>query len=202
MEREMKMNLNKSVVAMLLVMSLGACEIEPDYVNSGFATPNSSGGFSEGLSNPRSGTDSDASGNGYAYQVGFDGGDGFRAVAGVLPGTTVGGAVTSGTVTYTGDYELVRVTGINVSGGLISGTPSFDSGTISLEADFGSGTLTGGDGSLTVDGTINGRDLGGSVAYNGLGGRLDGEIGSARAVGVFHGNNDSTVYSGGFLVTP
>ena len=88
-----------------------------------------------------------------------------------------------------------------------------DRGSITLNADFATGRLTGGgtgqDGGtsnlvlnnnlLTVDGTFAGSTLGGVVTYDGVSGPLRGLVGSDEVIGAFHGHTDSQVHAGGFI---
>ena len=76
------------------------------------------------------------------------------------------------------------------------------SGTLTLVADFDRNTLSGtSDNSLLrVNGTFEGKALGGSVVYRGMSGELSGRVGANQAVGAFHGKTDTSIMAGGFMV--
>ncbi len=191
-------------LSLTLVISLSGCgigdAIQDRSTLSGFSTPNASGVISAGLTNTISGLDTDGSGGGYAYQAGALSGEGLKAVAGIIPGTNVGALPISGAATLTGTFEVVTITGISTSGDTISGIALTSSGALSLDVDFGNGTLTGSSGLLSVDGNFSSANLNGTVTYNGVSGTLDGLVGGTQTVGVFHGNNFEAIYAGGFIV--
>lgn len=122
-----------------------------------------------------------------------------NAVAGIIPTTTVTDLGT-GTLTFTGDYVVRYEDDIVATTSGVIGDSDTERGTIELVANFDAGTLTGSEGNLTVSGTFTDNDLDGAVDFRGMSGDLDGLIGGDKAVGVFHGNNDDTVFAGGFLV--
>lgn len=129
---------------------------------------------------------------GFAYQIGpVEGANEFLGVAGIAPDTQVGGAPTTATATYNGDYNLAYADRTRFERSV--------SGTIALDADFNSGTLTGQSGGLTVEGTITGQNIGGSASYRGVNADLTGQVGASRAVGAFAGHNDDAVLTGGFI---
>lgn len=191
----------KFVLGLALMASLSACSLSDLFVKSDFKTPSASGNFS-GLDTVfLSDVDTNQFG-GYAYALGDTGGSGFRAYAGLLPGTAVAPPPTTGVATMTGRYQLSQITGINVGFTEISGFPSNASGSITLTADFGNRTLTGGSSGaqLLVDGTFEGSDLSGRVIYNGEDASLDGVVGATTAIGVFHDKTDTSLMAGGFIV--
>lgn len=122
-----------------------------------------------------------------------------KAVAGLNPAFSVIDHQTSGTASYTGVYALAYMQNVKSILTVVSGSPGYDSGNITLTANFDAGTITGNSGHLNVDGTFVGQNLGGSVEYNGVEGELGGLIGQFRTAGIFHGNDSDFVYAGGFL---
>jgi hypothetical protein len=150
---------------------------------------------------------SPGSGSGYAFQTGAIPNEGLFAVAGLLPNTTVTAVPTSGFASYSGSYNLVQVSNINISGGEIQGTPELLTEPLTLIANFANDKLVDDGGSdLQVNGTVNGTDIGGTVTFNGVQGNLDGLIGGNRAIGAFHGEgnvgpgtDDDYMYAGGFI---
>ena len=97
-----------------------------------------------------------------------------------LTGTKGSGFGASGTVNLSGIF------GLNDNG-------TTDVGTINLVADLTAGTLTGTSGTTTVNGTINGADIGGTLVHNGNSGTLNGGVyGSGpapTAAATFSGTN-------------
>ncbi|WP_147107782.1 hypothetical protein [Tateyamaria sp. syn59] len=135
---------------------------------------------------------SSANGAAFAYQMGrVRGTDQFLGVAGVLPNSQVGGAPTSATATYRGDYSLAYADRNTFEQSV--------TGNIVLNADFNQGTLVGQAGGLSVNGSINGQSLGGTASYRGVDAPLTGRIGNTRAVGAFAGNTNDQALVGGFL---
>ena len=188
--------------ALVAATALSACSseaIRDANTDSAFRTPSASGSFGSALDNQRSGVETNADGDGFAYRTGGEDGEGFIAEAGILPGSDVIQGPPSGNVFYSGTWELARITGINISGDEIYGFSATDGGAIILEADFGDNTLTGASGDLSIDGRISGGQLDGTVTYLGVDGALDGLVGSDTAVGAFHGDSGSTIYAGGFV---
>ncbi|APX10394.1 hypothetical protein [Tateyamaria omphalii] len=131
-------------------------------------------------------------GSGFAYQLGrVRGTDTFLGVAGILPNNQVGGAPTVATASYAGDYNLSY-----------ADSNSFETnvaGKITLNADFGQGTLIGQSGGLAVNGNITGQNIGGTASYRGVDAPLAGRIGNDRAVGAFAGHTNRKVLVGGFI---
>ncbi|KWV91046.1 hypothetical protein [Erythrobacter sp. YT30] len=127
--------------------------------------------------------------SGFAYQYGrVEGTNRFLGVAGIAPNTDAGAAPTTATATYTGDYALSYVDRDRAEN---------RKGTISLDADFNSGTLEGRAGALDVAGTIDGQTVGGTASYRGVEADMTGVIGSERTVTAFAGNSDEAVLVGG-----
>ncbi len=127
--------------------------------------------------------------------------DGALAVA-TLATLTPGTPVSSATVSYAGSYAVIGIENITytptfIAGGIISGSNFSDTGFLTLDANLAARTLTGTDGTLTVDGTFVGTDLNGSVTYDGQTGALDGQIYEEGGYGGFHGNDADRVFAGG-----
>lgn len=202
------MTVFKAVAAITATTFLSGCMGgTDDFTSSSFRTPNGNSAFAQipvSLNNERNGQVYNSSYGGAAFAVGTaSDGSGAKAYAGLMPGSAGGAAVSSGTVTYSGSYEVVMIRNINIneSSGFLSGLVDSASGSINLDANFNAGTLRGSGGNLTVDGNINGTGLSGDVTYRGVDGNLRGVIGDQAAVGAFHGNSDGLVYGGGFIVT-
>ncbi len=183
------------------------CALEPeDHTNSGFVAVVASGGSAivsgSTLSSKRSGSDVNSVGDGYAYEVGVDGGNGFVAQSGILASTQVADLPASGTATMTGTYSAARITSISLSNGRLSGLANNGSGALTLVANFDNNTLIGSSTNqlLYVNGTFAGKALDGTVLYRGIPGVLTGRVGGDQAVGAFHGKTDTAIMAGGFMV--
>ena len=142
--------------------------------------------------------------DGYAVRIAYDSGNRFSSVAGLLPQTDVTAPQDSGTVTYSGRYDLYTVTDFEVSGEEAFFDSERTRGDMTLTADFDANTLTGASqfGGLTVNGTLDGADLTGTTTYRGVTGTLKGLIGGDAAYGAFAGADASLLYAGGFRATP
>lgn len=182
----------------------------PDITESEFATPTAAGEFSTAFEESVTIVNNDGFGNGYAYIIGVDTGS-FLGVeypvvtvlAGVLPTTTVTDLPSSGQATFAGTYEVVAINLNQVNSDMTTGEIKdafYQFGNIDMLADFSAGTLTGSGGDLTVHGTFNSQNLGGTVNYNGQNGALQGLVGGDGAVGVFQGNDLDEILVGGFTV--
>jgi hypothetical protein len=131
---------------------------------------------------------------------------------------SVGAPINSGKAIYDAQYAIVGVRDVTVTRVVgqpteIKGTPFATIGTqsVTLNANFDSGTLTGSTPLMDVNGTISGQTLGGSVSVNipvgatnsgpfrPLSATLEGEIGSTAVVGGFAGHDDTAVVAGGFV---
>lgn len=194
------------VVLTLAAFGLSGC-LEPDQTSSGFRSVSASGtvsGVSSTSTNVRSGSDfSSVTSNGYAYAAGAVKDEGFQAYAGIASGASVSPPPVTGSATLTGTFEVATVTTIFKNGDNLNGFSSFDSGPLSLSANFDAKTLTGtgsGTRELEINGTFSGDKLSGTAIYNDVSGPLTGLIGSNEAIGVFHGNSDSDIHAGGFIV--
>ena len=191
----------KIAAMMIFGTALSGC-LEADQTASGFKTPIAEGVMS-GNSNSNvafGGDGSPVTGNAYSYQAGGIKDEGFQAYSGIVPGADVSAPPTTGTATMTGRYEVAVVEGIFTTGETVNGLGGTRSGSLTLEANFANGTLVGSGGQLSVDGTFSGTTLSGTATYDGLSGPLRGLVGSDEAIGVFHGNSDSAVHAGGFIV--
>ena len=130
-----------------------------------------------------------------------------RALAGIRSDWTVGAPVNSGSVDYTVDYRYFVVDRIRDCGGFLCGTGVEEDGTLGLTADFDAMTVSGSNSELSVSAAIQGTAMDGTVVatYSDpgvsgqLGGYMEGYIGDDGAIGAFHGNDDNTIMSGGFL---
>ena len=177
---------------------------------TGFVNPSASGAINIGLENNITNVVERVPGlpnSGYAIQTGAIADEGLFAVAGLLPAAIPTSRPSSGSVTYAGEYNLIEINDIDIVGDEIIGFPQLRSGNLDLTANFNNGTLQSQPGSgLTVNGTVNGADIGGTVIYNGVAGNLDGLIGGKVVVGAFHGEGnvgpgtqDDYMYAGGFI---
>lgn len=189
------------------VVALAGCQLSQEAAtNSGFLTPNASGVITGGVESDGQEvrrTVTDSTGNGFAFAGGTND-NGLAAYAGIIPDTTGGDVVASGSATYDADYTLYRVTDVNLTEtrfgeGFVTGTPTVVTGNLTLTADFDAATLSGTSEFLTVNGVINGTNLSGGVTYRDVAGDLIGVVGSDRTVGAFHGNNADLIYAGGFI---
>lgn len=188
------------ICALPVALALSACSGGKDPTNSFFGTAVSSTSFANNLDDARTARFVNSSNEGYVYQVGTNS-SGLAGQAGLLPGTAVTAWSPTGTATFTGTFQATEVRNITVSNNIVSGLPSAVSDNITLTANFGNNTLTGtsNQGRLVVNGSVSGSSaLSGSVTLNGVSGTLSGLAGSDQTYGVFHGNNDSTIFAGGF----
>ncbi len=136
---------------------------------------------------------SDLSGNESGFRYAFGNlrqSDEFLGVVGIVPGSDPGDAITTGSVSYMADYQLVRATGDN---------PVRVGGEIQLDASFGTGRIVGADDGFVVDGTFTGQTLGGSVTYDGISADLQGVVGEDRIVGAFAETVNDGFLIGGFM---
>ncbi|MEX0287285.1 MAG: hypothetical protein AB3N23_21980 [Paracoccaceae bacterium] len=149
-----------------------------------------------------------------AYTSGLNTATGQAVAAAGISGTpNVGAARTTGTASYTTDYEYDVITNVTQSTTTIGGNRVNRAGTVQLNANFDNGTLTGGDNFLVVNGTVAGSTVGGNVRAQYLGapsatfstnGALAGQIGQTGVIGTFHGtgtgaNSTSETLAGGIV---
>jgi len=165
---------------------------------SGFVTPDASGNINADIENNIQSGQVTIGLEGVAWTSGSSENEGFKAFSGIIPGTEVAAAPTSGVVNYTGTYEVGGTGLITRLDGIILGASFVDSGAINLTGDFDAGTLTGTSGQLVVNGTITDTTVAGTVTYQGQNGTLAGLAGADQTFGVFHSNSDDLVYAGGF----
>lgn len=195
------------LVSVLAVGLSGCGLLSVDNASSGFASVSGGqvnkqpdGKTNRTVSDPAVGTVAFATGyalkNGFLYPSVTS-----LAYAGIAPGYDVGSKVTGGTAVYHAKYAYDTIDYETSFFGL-SGRPRTSYGYIDLTANFGTGTLTGVDPDLEVDGTINGSKLSGSVTLpytKPIGGVLTGYIGSTGTIGAFHGSDSETAFAGGFV---
>ena len=196
--------MHKILFSAVAAATLSACSgIESrDWTSSGFVTAGA-GGITHSLSNLNSGSSSGTVGTVH-YLSGTD--NGAQALAAL--GTDVNtGAPISETFYYYGPWGVrgirnITVTETSSTTGFLSGENFSDNGDIALVADYGAGTIEGSAigsfGTLTVNGTFSGTDIGGTATYDGKTASLDGLLGTQGAVGIFQGNADDWVMAGGF----
>ncbi|WP_322890239.1 MULTISPECIES: hypothetical protein [unclassified Yoonia] len=189
----------KIAIAAIALASGCTDQIIDNRTVSRFATPSSAGTFSS-----PSGTNRNyiIAGQGFAYKAGVASNQDIVAVAGIIPGTTVTAIPTTGNTVYAGQYRLVSVGGFTLDNGLLRGTETPVSGSISLGVNFAERTISGTSGNLAVNGTFVGNTMSGDVTYSGISGDLRGVIGGDKAVGAFHGESPTQLFAGGFYVTP
>ena len=194
----MKVNKLGATLAMA-AMLLSACG--SDITHSGFRSVDEAsedGVVNVSLLNRVDGNIFDANYGGVAYVIGVDL-EQYEAWAGVMPNSTVGAEMDNGSATYTGQYSLAKVSGVDLVNDTPTGNAGADFGNITLTADFDRQTIIGSDGDLEIDGRIDGTALSGDVEYEGIDGELQGVIGADAAIGAFHGHDSDTVYAGGFV---
>ncbi|WP_238368607.1 hypothetical protein [Mesobacterium pallidum] len=190
-------------IALLGLALLAAGCSNDRYTRSGFVDASSGGNIPRGFDQVAAeGSDFD-NGDGYAYKVGEIEGKGFVAHAGLTEGTAVAAPPSTGSAVMTGSYEAGYISGITRSGDYLQGWTGSARSGLTLTADFDDGTLSGTstDRRLRVRGTFSGRDLSGEVTFDNDDGDLEGLVGPGKAIGVFHGNDDTDVFAGGFIVT-
>ncbi len=192
--------MKKMLQLLVPLLAISACTTADDLTHSGFQTPSNAGSIATSLTSSTRGSDINASGDGYAYAVGVGSNNNFYGYAGIVPTTTVSVPLASGNATWSGTYELARISGISLSNHTLYGTRSSHSGAITLHANFDTETLIGSSTYLTVNGTFAGNNLSGNVTYRGLTGALTGLVGATGAVGAFQGNGATDLYAGGFMV--
>lgn len=197
------MKMRTAVVAFGVMLLLTACNTQDNLTTTRFATPSATGVINIGLQDAQSRvyTTPFDSRSGYAFQIGQIPNEGLFAVAGLLPGSTVT-APPTGSASYSGTYNLVTVSGISMDNDSIGGFTRGYSGDLTLLANFANGNVVSAPGSaLTVDGTATGRNLSGTVTFEGVEGDLRGLIGGDNAIGAFHGegNDDTYMFAGGFI---
>lgn len=151
-----------------------------------------------------------------AYAVGFDPADDVlqaQAYAGIETANV--GAAGTGAATFNGTYAFGVMENVFRSGTQITASSAQSAGAVTLSVDFNTGALSGTGSSaigitsdITVNGSVSGRDLAGTVDVNyetpfftttSLTTTLDGLVGADGAVGVFHGSDGNSALAGGFV---
>ncbi|MCF7699380.1 hypothetical protein [Loktanella sp. M215] len=120
--------------------------------------------------------------------------------ADIRPGAVQEPTPTTGRASMTGPFALRQATGLQQTGGTYAGRLTDHTGAITLNADFGAGTLRGAGDGLTVDGRMTTGTLSGSASYGGVRGDLDGFVGATNAIGAFGGQTATSSIAGGFVV--
>ena len=164
---------------------------------SALQTPAQDGSFSSALTPIYTGSYSDGAGNGFAYQARSTS-SGFETVAGLLPQTDPGALPPTGSAAFSGPWQVLEI-GKQNQNGRDFGETELTSGRITLQVDFDFGTLLGSSGDLSIAGRFADQTLGGTATFKNAVVPLSGKIGNARAVGVFHGADQTTAFAGGFL---
>lgn len=184
--------------------ALSAC-VEPDVTISGFDKPAAGGRPNVTVSAYEWGQHtSGVTGNRYAYEVGPTLYDKFGAYAGISGTPSVTPPPTSGVVVMTGTYEAAYMFGINSTFASASGFAGETTGPMVVTVDYGTGSLQGSStsGLLSVNGNFSGTSLTGTATFDGLAGPMEGLVGGDEAIAVFHGQSDSKIHAGGFIVHP
>jgi len=183
----------RSIVPCLTLALAGCVVVDDDVTRSGFGLAPS------GLNNVE--TDAIANSFGSVSLVTGTDTDGAGAFASIIT-TTAGTPLSSSDITYSGTYEVIGIENIDnvidlFGPDFIQGNTFSDIGTITLNANVASNTLTGSDGTLAVSGVILGTNLDGTIIYDGQAGQLDGAIFSEGGIAAFHGSDGDRVFAGG-----
>jgi hypothetical protein len=200
-----------------IIMSCGV--LDEDYATSGFRNLDSSGYVPISGSNVQRIYLEDPNVGRVAYSTAIDTDDAtVMAYAGIQTGYNIGSTVTTtGTAIYNVryGYRVMTTRDSRTQANTLDALRIAETGTLSLTANFGAGTLTGSNSEIAINGRINGSDLSGRVNANysdfflthgnvtgSIGANLDGHIGTTGVLGAFHGNNSNTAVAGGFVGTP
>ena len=160
---------------------------------SGAATADASGAVDVELSNKTSGIYIDEDGRGFSYVLGLQG-TAWAAYSALGHWTPLPDLPASGQIKFNGQYAL----------GLLrqnsQGAPDTEryNGTMELIADLDAQKLTGGNSDLSVEASISGSDLDGSVEFRGISGVLTGKLSREYGQGAFKGQSDEALFAGGF----
>ena len=200
--------MKKIIQIFVPLLAISACTTADIHTHASFQTPSNIGYLGPNLTGAVRGNDITPAGDGYAYAVGAGANKDFYGYAGIVPTTVVSTPPTTGSATWAGTYKLEQITGIELTNNGIQGYKAANTGTLSLAANFGAGTLIGSSAvisngitpDLTVNGTFVGSALSGAVTFRGLTGALTGLVGATGAVGAFQGNGATDLYAGGFMV--
>lgn len=186
--------------------SSGGGSLAPTTVASGFA---SNSAVAAGLQSAQSGSVSAGTVGVVAYGSGTNTTTGQAIARSAIVGRpNVGTARTSGTARYNTNYEYDIIGSVTRSPTRINGIRATHTGSMTLNADFDRGTLTGSGTRLSVNGTISGANVGGTVSADPFDpristttGTLQGQIGSTGVIGAFHGTGGNTTLAGGLVGT-
>jgi len=160
---------------------------------SGAATADASGAVDVELSHKTSGIYIDEDGRGFSYVLGLQG-TAWAAYSALGHWTPPPDLPASGQIKFNGQYAL----------GLLrqnaQGAPDTEryNGTMELIADLDAQKLTGGNSDLSVEASISGSDLDGSVEFRGISGVLTGKLSREYGQGAFQGQSDEALFAGGF----
>lgn len=210
--------MKKSISLFLVLSTLAACTSSgrgSDITFPNTGSGNRSGGASEiavSLNSERNYSVRNRDVGDVYYMAGFLTNEvGVRAYSGLSRNVDVGPEQVSGRATFSAEYGVLVVDGVNRTPTSIGGRLLRASGAIILLADFDRGTLTGSGRAISVNGIIDGSGLGGTVRttydYNGstgpvsgsLTGPLTGQVGQDGVAGAFHAADANTVIAGGFV---
>ncbi len=160
--------------------------------NSAIEVPDATGALPSIASNDEWNENAGGSFRGVTYAVGsfLDTNEVF-AVAGVSADANTGSAVTTGSVNYNADYNLVI-------GTIVDGSVDTErvEGEIDLVATFDTLQVTGTDNNFVVNGTFSGTDLAGTITYDGMDAQLGGSVGADSILGAIAGNTSDAVMAG------
>ncbi|MEE9454177.1 MAG: hypothetical protein V3V13_07335 [Paracoccaceae bacterium] len=197
-----------------MLIAISACSsstTEPS-ITTDFRTPNINNSVADGLTEVEGGSIADSDGDGFSYAVGTGANGNYYGYAGMIRTTGITPPPTNGTATMTGSYYIGAYKNITMIDGALTKEGGSYSDTLKLTADFGAGTLIGasapaGPGAppvLSVNATFTpggtSDALAGSVTHNGVVGDLNGFVSATKAIGAYHGSDDTFVYAGGFTV--
>lgn len=133
------------------------------------------------------------------------------AYSGILPTNALGDVPLSGTAVFVGTYEAVMISGYRESFDPANWTEERQSGGVTVDVDFGNGTLDGrsDDGQLVIryTGTPSNDpsdpaltdSLFGDLTYQGVSGNFEGEVGANGIIGAMNGQDDTRFFAGGFV---
>ncbi len=201
--KESIMSKNAIYVAALGLLAACTSSSLNDATNTRFEVPNTDGTYDITFSDSIRKQYKDDDGDGYAFTGGVLEGDGFLAVAGILPQTTVNTPV-SAQVNYSGQYHMISIESITLdSSGYLYGLPNLRTGALTGTADFAAKTFNASSSNgLSLRGTLSGTNASGTMSYkDSVSGEFKALAGEDKAVGVFHGKSSSgdQMVAGGFI---
>ncbi len=200
--------MSKHILFIAALGALAACSgtagYQGDATVTKFFDPNSDGTFSIDFAQSSRKQYKDADGDGYAFMGGAIQNEGFLAVAGVLPQTTVDTPV-SAKVNYTGRYNMISIEEITLyDSGYIYGLPNERTGALTGTADFSAKTFNASSqNGLSLSGSISGTNVSGTMTYKDtVSGEFKALAGQDKAIGAFHGksSNSDQMVAGGFNI--